>query len=100
MPRYARKTDPATSHEAAASTTEEHLSRLEAMVYAVLKEFDGTDEAVVNRIVSGGYPASPQGIRTARVRLERKGLIEEVGLAVTRFGRKTRIWGIPLESEK
>lgn len=96
MPRYARNTDPQTSHEAAASTTEKALSRLETMVLAILENYDAADEALVTKITASGYPASPQGIRTARVALARRGLIEVVGEGVTKYGRKCRIWGTNL----
>jgi hypothetical protein len=94
MPRKARTTDPLTSHLAAASTTEEHLSRLETYVWGIFRvgRLELTDEELVRILENNGYPASPQGIRTARVSLERRGFIEVVGEAKTRFGRKCRVF--------
>lgn len=96
MPRHTRKNDPLTSYLAAASTSEEHLTRIEKFVYAIFQvgNLDLTDEELVRIIESNGYPASPQGARTARANLTRRGLLEQVGEAKTRFGRKCRVWAI------
>lgn len=96
MPRHARNTDPHTSHQAAASTTEKALSRLETYVLAIFQNGGGiqqlTDEELVRIVENNGYPASPQGIRTARVELSRRGLIEVVGESKSKFGRRCRVW--------
>ena len=92
MPRHARKTDPTTSHEAAASTTEEQLSNLEYAVLYYLKQRPLKDEDLVTQILGSGYLATPQGVRTARNRLGNRGLIQVVGLQKTKYGRNARVW--------
>jgi hypothetical protein len=96
MPRYSRKNDPITSYLAAASTTEDTLTRIQTYVYAVfnngLQEL--TDEELVSIMESNGYPGTPQAIRTARSVLSNRGKLEVVGYGKTRLGRKARIWAI------
>ena len=96
MPRFARTNDPATSHMASASTTEEKLSRLEELVLHIFtKGAHYTDEQLVDTIATFyNHPATPQGVRGARVKLERKGQLEVVGLAKTQFNRMARVWAI------
>lgn len=93
--RYARKTDPATSHEAAASTPEYILSRIETYVLAIfLKGVDLTDEELITIMQNNGYPGTPSGIRTARKELAKIGKIVVAGYGKSKYGRTMQIWGI------
>jgi hypothetical protein len=94
--RKARKTDPITSYLAAASTTEEALTRIQSYVYAIFKNGlqELTDEDLVGIMESNGYPGTPQAIRTARNELARRGKLEVVGFGKTKTGRKARIWAV------
>jgi hypothetical protein len=86
MPRNSRKTDPITSYLAAASTSEDALTRIQSYVYAIfnngLQEL--TDEELVSIMESNGYPGTPQAIRTARSVLARRGKLEVIGIGKTK----------------
>lgn len=96
MPRHSRKTDPITSYLAAASTSEDALTRIQSYVYAIfsngLQEL--TDEELVSIMESNGYPGTPQAIRTARSTLANRGKLQIVGFGKTKTGRKARIWAV------
>ena len=93
--RKARKTDPITSHLAAASATEESLTRIEKYVYQIFSTgLHLLDEELVQIFTGNGYPGSPQGIRTARAELARMGKLKEIGIGKTKYGRKARVWCI------
>lgn len=94
--RFARKKDPHTSHEAASSTTKERESYLDKVILYVLDMNELTDEQLCDRIHRAPYwiKTTPQGIRTARVRLERKGLLEVTGITKTKYNRNARVWRV------
>jgi hypothetical protein len=95
--RKARKNDPITSHLAAASATQETLTRIENHVLGIFKTgLQLTDEDLVNVYTRNGYPGTPQGIRTARNELATRGKLEIVGIGKTSHGRKARIWAVIL----
>ena len=93
-PARARRTDPETSHEAAASI--EGLTARRQAVLEVLRRYGPlTDEELVGiyeekRVLP---PQSPSGIRTRRNELVRAGLVEATDiLRTTVSGRRAKTW--------
>jgi hypothetical protein len=90
---FARKSDPTTSHEAAASVTD-----VTATQQAILKVLarPRTDEELIQayRRMKNAPFASDSGIRSRRSELAAKGLLAIVGESRTQSGRKTRIWQV------
>lgn len=102
MIAHARRTDPDTSHAAAASVSDIRQSQ-----YAVLKVLRKrsaqgfTDEELVAayEVFAGGNRAYPyqstSGIRTRRSELVRLGLVEDSGVKrVMTTGRMARVWRV------
>lgn len=92
----ARRTDPETSHDAAASVTE--LRKRQTAVYAALLVLGpSTDERLVESYATlvPRLPQSPSGIRTRRSELVDRGLVRWTG-DKTRIasGRLARIWEV------
>ena len=95
---FARKTDPVTSHEAAATITAPELKSRTEMVYSLLW-VAMTDEQLVNAFnaaANAGFckPASPQGIRSARANLVKDGRIIAIEneFGTTSMGNRCHIW--------
>lgn len=89
----ARRTDPQTSHEAAASVGD--LTAAQEAVYALIAERPRSDEQVYALLVSRQYPISPSGARTRRSELVDMGRVEDSGKHyLTGSGRKTIIWRV------
>lgn len=87
---HARRTDPETSHEAAASIDRIRESQ-EAVLEALRRHGPMIDEELVER-VSG---QSPSGIRSRRAELVVKGMVRFSGsYSVTASNRRTRIWEV------
>lgn len=92
----ARTTDPATSHEAAASVTD--LNTKQEAVLAVLREIGpSTDQRLVSVYMfkkAGSVPRqSESGVRTRRSELTKKGLVRPSGeYRTTGSGRRAIIW--------
>lgn len=89
----ARRTDPATSHQAAQSVT--GLTETQERIYALLKEAPRTDEEIYERMVQhyGETATSLSGARTRRRELVDLGLARDSGgRDTTRAGRLTIIW--------
>jgi hypothetical protein len=89
---YARKTDPTTSHEAAAK-----VDNLTATKQAILKALNHprTDVDLISAYQSlyGAPAASESGIRTRRAELVAAGLVLDSGLrAKLPSGRRAIIW--------
>lgn len=84
----ARRTDPATSHLAAATLDDK--ARQRRLVLAVLRTYGPmTDEALVNHLST----ISPSGARTRRSELVRAGLVQDTGDRLpTSSGRKAIVW--------
>jgi len=97
IPR-ARNTDPATSHDAAASVGE--VTETQAIILMLLRETPMCDEKLIEQYRLGeklwGYPhKSESGIRSRRAELVRKGLVETVGLQERMStGRFAFIWQV------
>jgi hypothetical protein len=95
----ARRTDPETSHEAAASLRAEEIRRSQAAVLACLRRFGAmTDEQIAERYEGARYqydwPAqSPSGLRTRRGEVVNAGFVEDSGLRrKLASGRRAIIW--------
>lgn len=95
----ARRTDPETSHEAAASVT--GVTRKQAAVWGVILLYGPiTDEAIAGRYASWHAkdptqcpPQSPSGLRTRRAELVAAGLVQDSGLRRTlSSGRRGIAW--------
>jgi hypothetical protein len=95
--RFARRTDPKTSHDAAASTTETKFNETQLNILAIYETYGNlTDEALVNLYwQSYNYdPITAQGIRTAKANLAKTNKVAATGeLAITKFKRQAKIWG-------
>lgn len=91
----ARRTDPRTSHEAAASVGDLNLSQ--QMVYDTLREHGPMHDELISltiRAVPGNY-ISLSGARTRRHELVELGLVEDSGTTVlTESGRNTIVWKV------
>lgn len=96
----ARRTDPATSHAAAASvrgTTATHTR----IVYLLREQGPLTDEEIASAwqemVTIAGWPkVSPSGLRTRRAELVDRGQIVDTGRTrLTKARRHTTVWGLP-----
>jgi len=95
----ARKTDPATSHEAAASVTPEAMSETQKAIVNLLAIRDMTDDELFMRYFQGAelghwQHASQSGVRSRRSELVKTGLVRAKGFSKTKFNRPTTIWGV------
>jgi len=91
---HARRTDPETSHEAAASVSKK-IRESQATVLHVLETYGPmTDGELVVAISSySPEPMSVSGARTRRSELVKLGKVRFTGeFGRTRAGRRTRIW--------
>lgn len=90
---YARRTDPATSHEAAGSVRE-LTDRQRAVLTCFHVWGPMTDEQLVDRYQRSDRPAqSPSGIRTRRSELVARGDVIDTGEKATMTtGRKAILW--------
>ena len=102
-----RRTDPATSREAAASVIDPSKGTY-AKILAAFKTLDRygvgfTDEQLFDvwqnqhrRLGRDWPPISPSGLRSRRNELTRRGLIVDSGeRAKTRAGRRSIVWRLP-----
>lgn len=95
--RPTRHADPQTSHDAAASTTED---RLRESQQAVLDLFttrgDMSDEGLLQAAQEAGVKQSESGLRTRRSELVGLGLLVDTGARTrTVNDRQTVVWGVP-----
>lgn len=88
----ARRSDPDTSHQAAASLSSDRLRTAQSAVLACLRRHGPmTDEDLVVRY--DGVPQSPSGLRTRRDELVRRGLVVDTGdRRPTVSGRSAKVW--------
>lgn len=91
----ARRTDPETSHAAAASIRD--VRKRQADVWHMLHALGAmTDEQLVDAFTSDWathVAQSPSGVRTRRSELARVGLVVATGdLRATRSGRMAKVW--------
>lgn len=89
---HARATDPATSHEAAASISRAHVTAAQdAILISLRMRGPMTDEAIYE-VVSKLIQISPSGCRTRRAELVDAGKVIATGFGETARGRKCQIW--------
>ncbi|MDR7496819.1 MAG: hypothetical protein QN174_07670 [Armatimonadota bacterium] len=95
----ARRTDPDTSHEAAASLPAQQVRASQEAVLDCLRRYGAmTDEQIAARYEASrrqyGWPAqSPSGLRTRRAELVDQGLVEDSGLRrELASGRRAIVW--------
>jgi len=91
---HARRTDPETSHEAAASVT--NLTSKQAAVLEILRNGGPMcDEQIFDALWDSGFKMSPSGARTRRSELVDRGLVEFSGDYLTlKTGRRSRVWQV------
>ena len=92
----ARRSDPQTSHQAAASVSD--LTAAQEMVLEALRMSPMTDEEIFQalvRVEGGRMPMSTSGARTRRSELVDAGLVEDSGQTeLTEAGRRTIVWRV------
>lgn len=87
---HARRTDPWTSHEAAASVKVRESQKL---VLSLLRQGPATDEELADRAHAASAAISPSGLRTRRCELVVLGLAVDTGeRRRTAAGRQTIVW--------
>lgn len=95
---HARRSDPQTSHAAAASVV--NLGRTKEMILAILRDSGPcTDEGIIEAFHRRTYPAitaSDSGIRTRRSWLVANGFVEACGTGETAAKRPCTIWRLTL----
>lgn len=91
----ARRTDPETSHLAAASVSTS-IRESQRIVFSLFKAYgDMTDEKLLKVSYAGGNLLSPSGLRTRRSELVRLGLLEDSGQRIAlASGRKAIVWRV------
>jgi len=89
---HARNSDPATSHEAAASLSDAQLRESQAIVLEALREHGPMPDHELVPLLTGKLSAS--GARTRRAELAQAGLVAYTGENVrTESGRQAMVWG-------
>src|SRR5690349_12890558 len=76
---HARRTDPETSHAAAASLTPERLAKGQAEVLNILRQGPMCDQRIAQTALAWHSAQSPSGLRTRRAELVAAGLVEDSG---------------------
>lgn len=90
----ARKTDPLTSHLAAASVTHSTITATKEAVLSVLRHGPKTDSQIESSFATG--MVSPSGLRTRRKELVDEGLVVDTGQKTQlASGRWATVWGVP-----
>jgi hypothetical protein len=93
----ARRTDPATSHQAAAAITAERLTKIQQLVVDQLRTHGPmTDEQLLQSIaVDTGRDFAPSTIKTRRSELVAAGVVvDTLEIRQTRFGRNAIVWAL------
>lgn len=98
-PARARATDPATSHEAAASIQPKASTRIRDEILQAFSRYGPmTDEEIADHL--SWLNASPSGMRTRRAELVAAGLIEQHSAdGRTSSGRRCAVWQLVSDSE-
>jgi hypothetical protein len=97
---YARRTDPQTSHDAAASVI--NIKPIQKIILQLL-HFPKTDEELVKAyselVEKGAAPwSSPSGLRTRRHELTDMGYVQDSDLRVKTYsGRSAIVWRLTEE---
>lgn len=87
----ARRTDPITSHEAAASVK---VRRSQEQVLAVIGKYGPcTHEQLIKHVKAAGITMTDSGVRSRCHELVEAGLVVDTGeKGLTQAGRKTTVW--------
>src|SRR5262245_46046342 len=92
--QLARKSDPETSHEAAAALNGRRVTETMRAILAMIRaaaETGMTDEQIAKHY--HGPASSPSGLRTRRAELVEAGYVKDSGRRVlTRANRRTIVW--------
>ena len=89
-----RRSDPATSHEAADTT---NVLKPRRWVLETLAREPFADHELVEIALNLGLHFTPQRIRTARAELTRMGLVEESGIfRMTESNHRAIVWMFPV----
>lgn len=101
---FARRSDPETSHEAAASLDPDTMRRSQKEVYQVFHQWHPagiTDLELVEWAGRWGVKQSPSGLRTRRRELVDGGLLRFSGEYKKIGTRRHRIWELtPLDAQR
>lgn len=90
---HARRTDPETSHQAAAALSSDSLRASQAEVLRLLRQYGPlTDVDLCEWAEQLSIPQSDSGLRTRRKELVVKGLVRDSGKRQTINGRKHILW--------
>ncbi len=92
---HSRWSDPETSRDAARSVDPRKLTKTQERVYSLIKMRGPlTDDELVDHYLEiWPESASPQGIRSRRSELSRRGLLVRLDrLGTSRYGRPCAIW--------
>lgn len=90
----ARRTDPHTSHEAAASVTETTITATKQAILGVLEAFGPATDGRIRELVGG--TVSDSGLRTRRRELCNEGRVIDTGMREQlASGRWAIVWGLP-----
>ena len=90
---HARRTDPETSHAAAASPTPGTLRPRQAEVLNILRQGPMHDQRIAATALAWHSKQSPSGLRTRRAELVATGLVEDSGRReILPSGRGSVVW--------
>lgn len=90
---HARRTDPETSHAAAASLTPTALRASQSEVLNILRQGPMHDQRIAQVAMDWHTKQSPSGLRTRRRELVDAGLVEDSGRRETlTSGYKSVVW--------
>lgn len=95
MTAYARATDPATSHEAAAGISDDETRTSEQAVLSAFRLYGPMTLDELEATIRSEFPGrwSDQRVRTAQSNLRKRGLLEAKGIHRPASGRKRMIIG-------
>lgn len=94
---HARRDDPETSHEAAASVASETIRLTQRRILECLSSIGSQDDPAIEQWFWGSDYEQPSssGLRTRRSELVAKGLVRHSGeYGRSKTGRRTRLWEI------
>lgn len=93
---HARRTDPATSHAAAAGISADDIRSTQQEVLLLLLDAPAADHQLQERAEARGIVQSPSGLRTRRSELAELGLVEDTGERTERTPRHgpSTVWAL------
>lgn len=96
---HARRTDPLSSHEAAARASNRLTDTQDRILVALRMGGPGTDEQIESRFRKWWpeFRVSPQSIRSRRSELVKRGLVRPADRrGTTQFGNSSQVWEVVL----